>query len=140
MKYTYDEYLADIRHLYDTIFRNKIQYDLIVGVQRGGLIPAVHLSNLMGVPMQTIQWSIKDNMREGSNSHLICNKEKNVLLVDDILDNGNTIYQLQERYWKMHTAVLIYNVANQYSIVPTYTGRTINRETAPEWIDFWWEK
>lgn len=140
MKYTYEEYLSDIRSIYVNIFRNKIHYDLIIGIQRGGLIPAVHLSNMLDVPMQTIQWSIKGNMREGSNPHLICNKEKNVLLVDDILDNGSTVYQLQERYWKMDTAVLIYNVTNQYSLVPTYTGRTINRETAPEWIDFWWEK
>lgn len=140
MKYSYDEYLADIRHLYDIILRSKKQYDLIVGVQRGGLIPAVHLSNLLGIPMQTIQWSLKGNMREGANPHLICNKDKNVLLVDDILDNGTTIKQIQERYWEMDTAVLIYNNTNQYSLAPTYAGRTINRQTLPEWIDFWWEK
>lgn len=140
MNYNFDNYLRDINTLFTNIANSGTKYDLIVGVQRGGLIPAVHLSNLLDVPMQTIQWSRTNNMREGANQHLICNKGKNVLLVDDILDAGHTIHEIHQRYWKMDTAVLIYNCINQYSIVPDYAAWVINREETPQWINYWWER
>lgn len=140
MNYNFDNYLRDINTLSTNIANSGTKYDLIIGVQRGGLIPAVHLSNLLDVPMQTIQWSRTNNMREGANQHLICNREKNVLLVDDILDEGHTIHEIHQRYWKMDTAVLIYNCINQYSIVPDYAAWVINREEMPQWINYWWER
>lgn len=140
LKYGYNAYLRDITRLYHSIKNSGKTYDIIIGVQRGGLVPAVHLSNLLDVPMQTLQWSLKGNMREGSNPHLICNRDKNVLLVDDILDVGNTIHEIHERYWKMDTAVLIHNAENKFNIVPDYAAWVINRSELPEWIDYWWEK
>jgi len=141
MKYTFDNYLRDINILYDKIVKSGVKYDMIVGIKRGGLIPAVHLSNLLDVPMQTLIWSANDRIRDQSNPHLVCAKGvKNVLLVDDIIDEGHTIKEIQDTYWKMDTAVLIYNCINRYSLVPTYTAWTINREELPQWIDYWWEK
>lgn len=140
LKYGYDLYLRDITTLYHNIKNSGKTYDIIIGVQRGGLIPAVHLSNLLDIPMQTLQWSLKADMREGSNPHLISNKDKNVLLVDDILDIGNTIHEIHEHYWKMDTAVLIYNRENKFNIVPDYAAWVIVRSELPEWIDYWWEK
>ena len=140
LKYGYDAYLRDITTLYQNIKNSGKTYDIIIGIQRGGLIPAVHLSNLLDVPMQTLQWSRKGNMREGSNPHLICNRDKNVLLVDDILDIGNTIHEIHEHYWKMDTAVLIHNVENKFNITPDFAAWVINRSELPDWIDYWWEK
>lgn len=139
MRYTFDNYLRDINVLYDKIVKSGVKYDLIVGIKRGGLVPAVHLSNLLGVPMQSLSWSTK-GIRDSSNPHLITSKDKNVLLVDDIIDEGHTIKEIHDTYWKMDTAVLIYNCINRYSLVPTYAAWTINREELPQWIDYWWEK
>jgi hypoxanthine-guanine phosphoribosyltransferase len=72
---------------------------------------------------------------------LVCSKGvKNVLLVDDIIDQGHTIKEIHDHYWEMDTAVLIYNCVNRYSLVPTYAAWTINRQELPQWIDYWWEK
>ena len=139
MKYGYDTYLRDITTLYQNIKNSGKTYDIIIGVQRGGLIPAVHLSNLLNVPMQTLQWS-HNKVKEGSNPHLISNKDKNVLLVDDIIDVGNTIHEIHKHYWKMDTAVLIYNVENSFNLVPDFAAWVINRSELPDWIDYWWEK
>jgi len=139
MKYTFDNYLKDINVLYNKIVKSGVKYDLIVGVKRGGLVPAVHLSNLLDVPMQTLSWSSK-GIRDSSNQHLITSKDKNVLLVDDIIDEGHTIAEIHQTYWKMDTAVLIYNCINRFNLVPTYAAWTINREELPQWIDYWWEK
>ena len=141
LKYGYDTYLRDITTLYQNIKNSGKEYDIIIGVQRGGLIPAVHLSNLLDVPMQALQWShTKGKVREGSSPHLICNRDKNVLLVDDILDVGNTIHEIHNHYWKMDTAVLIHNVENKFNITPDFAAWVINRSELPDWIDYWWEK
>lgn len=139
LKYSFESYHRDLTIVYNNIVNSGITYDIIIGVQRGGLIPAVHLSNLLDVPMQTLQWSRKGNMRESANPHLITSRDKNVLLVDDILDNGHTIHEIHERYWKMDTAVLIYNTKNSFGIVPDYAGWVIDREEIPQWFDYWWE-
>lgn len=138
MKYAYYDYTIDISSIIGQIQKSGKKYDLVVGIQKGGLIPAVHIANVLDIPFASLQWSTK-GVREGSNQHLICNKDKNVLLVDDILDSGDTIQQIQERYWQMDTAVLIYNTVNRWNLVPTYYGWNINRDNMLDWVDFWWE-
>lgn len=139
MKYNFDNYLRDVSTLYQNILKNGKTYDVIVGIQRGGLIPAVHLSNLLGIPMHTLQWSRYTERRDYNDSTLL-DKSKNILLVDDIIDDGNTIHEVYEHYGKVDTAVLIYNCENKFNIVPDYAAWVINRSELPDWIDYWWEK
>lgn len=138
IKYSIEDYKQDLDNLRHALLKSPVRYDLIVGIQRGGLVPAVHLSNILDIPMATIQWSHK-GIREEESANLLNNRERNILLVDDILDRGDTLHYIQKHYWKMDTAVLIYNCINQYNLVPNYCGRTINRNETPEWFDFWWE-
>ena len=141
MNYTYEHYINDIYTVYKAILEKQVKYDIIIGIQRGGLIPAVHLSNLLKVPMQCLQWSTRDGeVRDGSNQHIICNNNKNILLVDDIIDDGRTVKEIYTNYWKMDTAVLIYNNINSYNIVPEYFAWSLNRKETPDWINYWWER
>lgn len=139
--YTMHEYTNDFSALADKIIQSGKQYDLIVGIQRGGLITGVHLSHVLKVPFNVLQWSNK-GPKESANPHLICNKGKNILLVDDICDTGITLHEVLSVYkdWNLDTAVLIYNNINEYNIVPTYCGWEMDREKVPQWFDFWWEK
>jgi len=139
IQYLYSLYSNDILTLINKIRTSGVKYDIIVGIAKGGLIPAVHLANVLEVPFAALQWSHK-GVRDSSNPHLICSKGKNVLLVDDILDNGDTMHEVLSTYYPMDTATLIYNCTNRWNLVPTYTGWTINRNDTPQWIDFWWEK
>lgn len=83
----------------------------IVGITRGGLIPAVMISQYFNIPMYTLHVSLRDNV-DNNESNLwmaedafgyvnmeeretldICWNEsnrKNILLVDDINDSGAT--------------------------------------------------
>ncbi len=49
------------------ILLSKWEPDYIVGITRGGLIPAVMISQYLGVPMHTLSVSLRDNLEGESN-------------------------------------------------------------------------
>lgn len=141
IKYNWEEYQADFKELVYKIKDSGKKYERIVAIHRGGLILGTHLSNVLDVPLGVLLWSRK-LVRDSSNQTIIMNRGKNILLVDDILDSGDTIHDVQQTYkeYNMDTAVLIYNNINKFNITPTYFGWEINRNDTPQWFDFWWEK
>jgi xanthine phosphoribosyltransferase len=85
--------------------------DYIVGITRGGLLPAVMISHWLNVPMQSLDVSLRDNSLCVSNlgmaedafgyvsvedreftegEHAAVEARKNILIVDDINDTGAT--------------------------------------------------
>lgn len=99
---------AIIRKIYDDDFKP----DYIVGLTRGGLIPAVMLSHYLNVPMYSLHVSLRDD--HSNNCETNCwmsedafgyvpleeqeiiksrwdiTKKKKILIVDDINDSGAT--------------------------------------------------
>lgn len=138
IKYPYNEYKKDLNSLVRQIQKKNVKYDLVLGVERGGLIPAVHLSHRLQIPLKTLSWS--SQLKDGSMLTWFILRNKKILLVDDIVDSGKTFLEIFGKYWDMDTAVLIYNNINESKIKPDYYGRMINRKDTPEWFDFWWEK
>ena len=138
IKYPYNEYKKDLNSLVKQIQKKNTKYDFVLGVERGGLIPAVHLSHRLGIPFKTLSWS--SQLKDGSMLTWFILRNKKILLVDDIVDSGKTFLEIFGKYWDMDTAVLIYNNINESKIKPDYYGRMINRKDTPEWFDFWWEK
>jgi len=92
--------------------------DYIVGITRGGNIPATILSNMLGVRCEALKVSLRDNEGEGPEtncwmsedafgyvseeerailkSRWDLNKRKNILIVDDINDTGATFNWIKE--------------------------------------------
>lgn len=145
MYYSSNDFLEDVDKIAHDVIASGIEVDYIVGITRGGLLPAVLLSHRLDVPMRTVSWSTfhKEQMREHAYdiSDDICEGKK-ILLVDDILDSGRTVAEILDD-WEcgrdnIKIAVLLHNT-NQ-SIVPDYWGRQFSRTETPDWIDFWWEK
>jgi hypoxanthine phosphoribosyltransferase len=144
MQYTYDLFKKDCDAILKAIANQGIQYDYVVGIVRGGAIPAVYMSHHLNVPMKAVSWSTfhADQCRESAfdiAEDII--EGKKVLLIDDILDSGRTMKELFED-WRVKpeqvdTAVLIYNTAQP--IQPKFYGRTIDRTTDSSWVNFWWE-
>lgn len=145
MKYTFEDFNEDINKIVNQIQASGKTYDYIVGLVRGGSIPAVVISHRMvnnpevimqvwgqDVNRRDHNWWIQDEIING----------KKVLIVDDIVDSGRCVKELLAD-WDVSTdlvdvAALIYNTSQDIKV--EYYGRTIDRNTDVQWVDFWWEK
>lgn len=124
------------------------EYDVIVGLHRGGCIPAIHLSHKIEIPCISIDWSMIDGQiteRSLLDAQLLARlvhvEKKKVLIVDDIIDSGKSIMTLLDRANikrdDVGIACLIYN--DEQPIIPNTWGRKISRSVTPDWFEFWWE-
>ncbi len=119
--------------------------DYIIAITRGGLVPAVNLSDLLGVhDMGTLRvrhWSKtaeKDNkpsLTAGIDEDI---SGKNILVVDDLTDTGGSLkvayeYVLGLNPLEVKTATLFHKVCSE--IVPDYFAEQVD---AWKWIILPW--
>ena len=117
--------LKHLRNGVNSIIRqlhlDRFQPDYVVGLTRGGLMPALMLSHYLDVPMHTLNVSLRDNNDQDTESNLWmaedafgCLSEevqkllksrwdvsarKKILIVDDINDTGATFNWIKQD-WK----------------------------------------
>lgn len=185
---------SDVKGLVHEIIRqiNSSRYkpDYIVGITRGGLIPAVMLSHYLQVPMHTLNVSLRDNalgpesnlwmaedafgypkqertvddpsdvgsVLEAASDLLELNDNyKNILIVDDINDSGETFNWIMNDWqsgclpndpewnnvWNVNVkfAVLVDNLSSKCRVKMDFVGREIDKQ-ADDWVVFpyesWW--
>jgi xanthine phosphoribosyltransferase len=136
--------------------------DYIVGLTRGGLLPAVMISHYLNIPMQSLDVSLRDGGNTVSNLGMAEDAfdGKNILIVDDINDQGSTLnwimkdwpegcFPYDERWeyvWgnNVRFAVVVDNLSSQCSIGMNYWGMEVNKAENDVWIEFpyeeWWTK
>ena len=149
------------------MFKEDFRPDYIVGLTRGGLVPAVMLSHYLDVPMYALDpnesnlWMAEEafgyvpsDQQEIIKSRWDVSYRKNILVMDDINDSGNTFKRLIEDWqggclpkeesawnsvWHNTTkfAVLIENQASDFDA--DFVGLEINKAENPEWCVFPWE-
>ena len=141
INYTWKEAISNTHDLYSSISETSFIPDRIVGIVRGGLIPAVIISGLFGKPMQTLHTSLRDypnweNYKPKRN-------DKNVLFVEDIVDSGETFFHIRERIDKEFPninakfATLWYN--NECKMFrPDFFAIEIAKDSTNSWIIFPW--
>lgn len=141
-EYSFQDFEMDLSKLRNDIKNSGRKYDFIVGLSRGGLIPAVVLSHSLNIPMFPVEFSTRDSKFVAVDVLTLTRTwGKNVLIVEDIIDSGETMERLIPWFRntnKLDIATLIYN--NEQSIVPTYYGQIISRSKDDKWYEFWWEK
>ena len=142
LNYAYEAFEKDVKVLIEQT--SAYQPDLIVAIARGGMM----LGQIMGygLGVRNVQ-SIRVEAYDGecqrdtvtiSGSCDLCDV-KRVLIVDDIVDSGDTLQAVIDKFKRIapdlqiKTATLFYKPSA--SILPDYKVHE-----ATEWIGFFWEK
>jgi len=118
--------------------------DTIVGIVRGGLMPAQELSHNMNVPMETINYSSKMGAGDNKNHNNVFPpiRGKSILLVDDICDSGKTLKEIHQYYsnqgYQVFSAAIYYkNLKEPDAFIPDVWAVKISKNFG--WIVMPWE-
>lgn len=102
-------------------------FDYIVGVPRGGIIPAVYLSHAFNIKLDT-------DVRNCNNLIGLV-KPSHILVVDDIVDTGKTLVKINSTYGEqvMFASICVRKNAPTY---PNFYGCIIEHD---KHLNFDWE-
>lgn len=134
---------------------------VVVGITRGGLIPATLLSQALNIPMCTLKVSLRDALDSSPFSFKESTwfaeeifNDHNILIVDDINDSGATFKWIKDDWTTAILGLLNNNptknmwdnikfgalVHNAPSNVPSdFFGMEIDKSINPQWISYPWE-
>lgn len=154
--YTNAEFVSGLSIIVDKLRNDNWIPEVIIGILRGGIIPAVYFSHAFNdLSLISVEWSIRDNIvgkyvppeLEG---YLFSNSR--MLVVDDICDSGATLVELFDEFKSIYrnekliepinlnvrAAVMHYN-EGQDNFIPNYYHHKINKNITPTWIVYPWE-
>lgn len=146
------DFLAMVQKLAQMIARGRWQPDFIVGIGRGGLVPAVYISHALQIPMLSIDHSSKVPGFADQLLHKVAGMRvagSRMLFVDDINDSGGTINYVRKILGEsigvdpgradddLRFAVLVDNASSQARV--EFAVQTIDRTTDKRWFVFPWE-
>jgi uncharacterized protein len=166
MKQTYinfEEYCGHVAELCREIYLSNWRPDYVVGITRGGLLPATMISHYLKIPMYSLKVSLRDDS-DLPESNLWMAEDayngKNILIVDDMNDSGATLKWIMNDWrascmpndprWKddiwgynLRTAVIVDNVTSEFREID-YSSLEVNKHEDPQWIVFpyeeWWQR
>jgi hypoxanthine phosphoribosyltransferase len=136
--------------------------DYIVGLTRGGNVPATIISNMTGIRCEALKVSLRDDDSESESNCWMAedafgyNKEPmNILIVDDINDTGATSNWITKDWqssclpdddkWQsvwnnnVRFATLTDNLASEFTEHCAYTCHEINKSEEDVWLVYPWE-
>jgi xanthine phosphoribosyltransferase len=162
-KIKYKEFKSLVGKICTDIENDDWSPDYILGITRGGLLPAVMISHYFALPCNTLQVQLRDgggNVESNlymAQDALGFNMEfpKNILIVDDINDSGATINWIINDWrnscnsgdyrwdyvWgnNVRVAVVVDNKSSNSNISPNYHGMKIDKAENNVWIEFPYE-
>jgi xanthine phosphoribosyltransferase len=158
-----------VQELLRQMHQDQWQPDYVVGLTRGGLVPANLISQYLNCRMETLKVSLRDDNQCESNLWMaedafgytnhdpMCSGDgrKKILIVDDINDSGATLNWIMQDWpsgclpdnerwgevWgnNVRVAVLVDNEASAAAMPINYSAMDINKAEEDSWIVFPWE-
>ena len=136
--------------------------DYIIGLTRGGNVPATIISNMTGIRCEALKVSLRDDTSENESNLWMAedafghNKEPmNILIIDDINDTGATFNWIMQDWrsgclpsdnrwdavWNNNVrfATLTDNLASEFTEHCAYTCHEINKAEEDVWLVYPWE-
>jgi hypoxanthine phosphoribosyltransferase len=143
----YEDFLAKVRGLSRTLVEGEWRPDFIIGIGRGGLVPAVYISHEMQVPMLSIDHSSKVPGFADELLGKVASKSSEgtrLLFVDDINDSGSTILYIRKllaengcEAGNLRFAVILDNVRSNARV--DFAAAAFDRNDDKRWFVFPWE-
>lgn len=161
---TYEQLKGHVHDIIRQMAKDGWHPDYVVGITRGGLLPAVLISQYLDAPMHTLKVSLRDGVEEDcdhnswmaedafgyANGSSDPDSKLNILIVDDINDTGATIAWIKQDWpsgclpvdpaWKdiwdhnVRFATIVNNLASSESV--SYSSMEVNKAEDPCWIVF----
>jgi len=145
---SHDLFVSDVLALAEEIRADRLwRPSFLIGVGRGGLVPAVYLSHATGLP--TLSCDLSSQVKDFDENVLARLAERTraverLLFIDDFNDSGRTIGLLRSRLEEagavpgsVRFATLIDNAVSAQRV--EYRGRSIDRTEDKRWFVFPWE-
>jgi uncharacterized protein len=143
----YEGFLADVRKVSGSVAAGEWEPDYVIGIGRGGLVPAVYISHELNKPMLSIDHSSKVPGFAEELLHKVAEKSAagvKLLFVDDINDSGGTIATIRRILAdnggdavNLRFATVMNNVRSQATV--DYWAEMIDRDSDKRWFVFPWE-
>jgi xanthine phosphoribosyltransferase len=156
--YTWQDVERQTQEILRQLQRDAWMPDYVVGLTRGGLVPANLISQYLEVRMETLKVSLRDDTQAPESNLWMAEdafEGSNILIVDDINDSGATLNYIKQdwqsgcfpkdRRWKeiwgnnVRVAVLVDNEASTSKLNIGYSAIDLNKAEEDSWIVFPWE-
>lgn len=118
----------------------------IIGLARGGLVPAVITSHILGLKVFPVSYSSQAGngeykQYENQLPDLIVRGFPRVIIIDDIVDSGHTMKEVAEHYISKHTKHSVTTCSLYYKVDSVYRPDLFWQEIPADspWIEFPWE-
>jgi hypoxanthine phosphoribosyltransferase len=158
-QYTWEGVQEAVSSFAMQMYKDEWRPDYIVGITRGGLIPAVLLSHTTEIPMKTLCVQLEsDGLDENTERNALMARDalkdnKKILIIDDINRGGDAIRWIMDDWQEVvgmtgdyeseawHTNVRFASlIDNPNSQVPMdYCNTEIDLDEDDLWIEFPWE-
>lgn len=129
-----------INIIYLNIIEANWKPDIILSINRGGCIPGVYLSHYISVKHKVFDFKDICNTNIDLCKRILDNY-KNILIVDDINDTGQTLSSISKYFkdnsQKIKYAVIVDNRSSIFNV--DFYGSQIDKNVDSSWIVFPWE-
>jgi xanthine phosphoribosyltransferase len=156
--YSWQDVEHQVHEILRQITNNGWRPDYVVGLTRGGLVPANLISQYLEVPMECLKVSLRDDASQPESNLWMAEDayhDKKILIVDDINDSGATLNWIKQdwqsscfpkdKQWKkvwgnnVRVATLVDNESSTSELNVSYSAIDLNKAEEDSWIVFPWE-